>query len=179
MWGQQCLTPLEEKHLRWTVMNCTQFSEVNEASVNIQSYLAFLLYSVKPRSREAKLNYAQVLQTQTTLECSFRGIFIKTQLLTLIPEASQVAQGKESACQCRQTQKTQVRSQGGEDPLEKEMATHSSILAWKIPWTEESAGLQSMSCNESDRTEHTCMTIPITSLKISKDRVCVCVCARM
>ena len=37
-----------------------------------------------------------------------------------------------------------VRSLGQEDPLEKEMATHSSILAWKIPWTEESGGLQSM-----------------------------------
>ena len=37
-----------------------------------------------------------------------------------------------------------VRSQGWEDPLEKEMATHSSILAWRIPWTEEAGGLQSM-----------------------------------
>ena len=35
---------------------------------------------------------------------------------------------------------------GLEDPLEKEMATHSSILAWKIPWTEEPGGLQSMGC---------------------------------
>jgi len=42
-------------------MNCTEFSEVNEASVNIYSYPAFLLYNVKPRSREAKLNYAQLL----------------------------------------------------------------------------------------------------------------------
>ena len=40
-------------------------------------------------------------------------------------------------------QETQVRSLGREDPLEKEMATHSSILAWKIPWTEETGGLQS------------------------------------
>ena len=38
---------------------------------------------------------------------------------------------------------TWVRSLGWEDPLEKEMATHSSILAWIIPWTEESGGLQS------------------------------------
>ena len=37
-----------------------------------------------------------------------------------------------------------VQSLGWEDLLEKEMATHSSILAWKIPWTEESGGLQSM-----------------------------------
>ena len=41
-------------------------------------------------------------------------------------------------------QETQVQSLGGEDPLEKEMATHSGILAWKIPWTEEPGRLQSM-----------------------------------
>ena len=41
-------------------------------------------------------------------------------------------------------QETQVRSLGWEDPLEKEMAIHSSILGWKIPWTEEPGGLQSM-----------------------------------
>ena len=39
---------------------------------------------------------------------------------------------------------TRVRSLGWEDPLEKEMATHSSILAWKIPWMEEPGGLQSL-----------------------------------
>ena len=39
---------------------------------------------------------------------------------------------------------TQVQSLGLEDPLEKEMATHSSTLAWKIPWTEEPGRLQSM-----------------------------------
>ena len=41
-------------------------------------------------------------------------------------------------------QETQVPSLGQEDPLEKGMATHSSILAWRIPWTEEPGGLQSM-----------------------------------
>ena len=41
-------------------------------------------------------------------------------------------------------QETRVRSLGWEDPLEKEMASHSSILAWKLSWTEESDGLQSM-----------------------------------
>ena len=41
-------------------------------------------------------------------------------------------------------QETWVRSLGCEDPLEKEMATHSSILAWKIPWTEEPGRLHSM-----------------------------------
>ena len=41
-------------------------------------------------------------------------------------------------------EETQVRSLGREDPLEEEMATHSSILAWRIPWREEPGGLQSM-----------------------------------
>ena len=41
-------------------------------------------------------------------------------------------------------QETQVRSLGWEDPLEKEMATHSSILAWRVPWREEPGRLQSM-----------------------------------
>ena len=41
-------------------------------------------------------------------------------------------------------QETQVQSVGWEDPLEKGMATHSSILAWRIPWTEEPGGLQTM-----------------------------------
>ena len=50
-------------------------------------------------------------------------------------------------------QETWVRSLGQEDPLEKEMATHSTILACKIPWTEEPAGLQSMESQELDTTE--------------------------
>ena len=48
---------------------------------------------------------------------------------------------------------TQVQSLGWEDPLEKEMATHSSILAWRIPWMEEPGGLQSTGSKESDTTE--------------------------
>ena len=44
----------------------------------------------------------------------------------------------------QETQKTWVRSLGQEDPLEEEMATHSSILAWRIPWTEEPGGLRSV-----------------------------------
>ena len=46
---------------------------------------------------------------------------------------------------------TLVRSLGQEDPLEKGMATHSSIIAWKVPWTEEPGGLQSM---RSQRVRH-------------------------
>ena len=48
---------------------------------------------------------------------------------------------------------TWVRSLGREDPLEKEMATHSSTLAWKTPWTEERGGLQSTGSQRVDTTE--------------------------
>ena len=49
-------------------------------------------------------------------------------------------------------QETQIQSLGWEDPLEKETATHSSILAWEILWTEEPGGLQCMGSQESDKT---------------------------
>ena len=50
-------------------------------------------------------------------------------------------------------QETQARSLGLEDALEERMATHSRIPAWRIPWTEEPGGLQSMGRRESDMTE--------------------------
>ena len=56
---------------------------------------------------------------------------------------------------------TWVRSLSQEDPLEKEMATHSSILVWRIPWMEEPGGLQSMGLQ---RVRHDC----VTSLSLSR-----------
>ena len=50
-------------------------------------------------------------------------------------------------------QETQVRSPGREDPLKKEMVTHTSILAWRVPWTEEPAGLQSVGRKGLDTAE--------------------------
>ena len=52
-------------------------------------------------------------------------------------------------------QETWIQSLGPEDPLEEGMATHFSILAWRIPWTEEPDGLQSVECKELDTTEVT------------------------
>ena len=60
-------------------------------------------------------------------------------------------------------QETRGQPLGHEDPLEKEMATRSSILAWKIPWTEEPGGLQSMG---SQRVAHDCTTsLSLSSLE--------------
>ena len=61
-------------------------------------------------------------------------------------------------------QETQVQSLGGEDPLEKEMAAHSSILAWKIPWAEKPARLQSMG---SPRVRHDLVTKQIVAQSCS------------
>ena len=63
------------------------------------------------------------------------------------------ASGKEPACQCRRHEGMRVRSLGREDLPEKEMATHSSPLAWKMLWTVEPGRLQSMGHKESDMTE--------------------------
>ena len=54
-----------------------------------------------------------------------------------------------------------VHSLDWDDPLEKGMATHSTILAWRIPWTEQPGGVQSWDHKELDTTEHTCAIISI------------------
>ena len=59
-------------------------------------------------------------------------------------------------------QETWVQSLDQEDPLEKGMATHSNIFAWRIPWTEEPGGLQSMGHKESDMTER--LTLSLVAL---------------
>ena len=52
--------------------------------------------------------------------------------------------GKKPACNAGEGRQMRVRSSGWEDPLEKDMANHSSILAWRNPWTKEPGGLQSI-----------------------------------
>ena len=73
--------------------------------------------------------------------------------------ASQVAQWLRILLPMQDSPETQVQSLGQEDLLEEEMVTHSNILAWEIPWTEQPEGLQSMGSQRvgHDRTtEHTC-----------------------
>ena len=63
-----------------------------------------------------------------------------------------MAQQVKNLLAVQETQETWVQSLGWEDPLEEAMATHSSILAWKIPWTEETGG--PWGHKELDTTEH-------------------------
>ena len=70
----------------------------------------------------------------------------------------------------QEMQETWVQSLGQEDPLEKEMTTHSSILAWRIPWTEEPGGLQPMGLQgvrHDFATEHILISILAVSMHIS------------
>ena len=88
------------------------------------------------------LHCRQILLPLSHPESPFRGIIIPFLIHLLESEAAvSVAQTVKNL---PAVQATQVRSLGQEDPLEKGMATHSSILAWRIPWTEKSGGLQSM-----------------------------------
>ena len=78
-------------------------------------------------------------------------------------------------------QEMEVQSLGREDPLEKEMATHSSIPAWRIPWTEEPGELQSMGSQEPDKTQqvnhrHTTQGffLPVFFFLTSLGNCCLC-----
>ena len=84
-----------------------------------------------------------------------------SKLVLSATRASLVAQTVKRLPEVRETQ---VRSLGWEDPLEKEMATHSSILAWKIPWTEEPGGLQSLGLQKS-RTRLSDFTFTFSGVK--------------
>ena len=61
-------------------------------------------------------------------------------------------------------QETQVLSLGWEDPLEEGIATHSSILAWRVPWTEELGGYSPWGCKESDMTERPTLSLTLLSV---------------
>ena len=79
-----------------------------------------------------------------------------------------------------ETQEMWVQFLGQEDPLEKEMATHSSVLAWRIPWTEEPGGLQVLGVSQSQTrlkqlsSSSSSMSIPLGT----KYRAMMCVCAK-
>ena len=92
----------------------------------------------------------EVTNQETLWEYRFKnkGSWICLQYVTFPKGASTLAQGQRI---CLPMQEAWVRSLGQEDPLVKEMATHSSILAWEISWTEEPGGLQSMG---SERIGH-------------------------
>ena len=81
-------------------------------------------------------NYYLELSVRFHKGGSGRGLYVYIYCMTF-PDGSDVKN-------LPAVQETQVQSLGREDPLEKGMATHSSILAWRIPWTEEPGGLQSM-----------------------------------
>ena len=71
-----------------------------------------------------------------------------------------MAQWVKNLSAMQETREAWVQSLSQEDPLEKETTTHSSILAWEIPWMEEPGGLQSMKSQESDMTERLNWTEP-------------------
>ena len=98
-------------------------------------------------TRDVSLHYlAQVVATSFHFYEITSFPFVMNKLLrgeTLRLGLPRWHRSKETACQCRRYEMW-VRSLDREDPLEKEMATHSSTLAWKIPWMEDPGSLQSM-----------------------------------
>ena len=98
---------------------------------------------------------------------------IKLYYICVYTWASQVALWWRPCLLMQEMQETWVGSLGREDPLEEGMATHSSVLAWRIPWTEESGRLQSIG---SHRVRHTWSDLAHTRIYTLCVCMCVCVC---
>ena len=86
-------------------------------------------------------NQSDSFTQESSSQCSS---YIRKALLSQEPERSRASLVAQREKNLPATWETWVQSLGWEDPLEKGMATHSSNLAWRIPWTEEPGGLQSM-----------------------------------
>ena len=93
--------------------------------------------------------------------------FSKTPIICVVPKSFLVAQMVKNL---PAMQESRVHSLGQEDPLEKGMATHSSILAWRIPWSEEPCGLQSMGLQRVRQNWAANMYYPSFSIKVSPGR---------
>ena len=112
------------------------------------------LYSIQHLSFFAKISSTGAITRLWTVSQFYFRIF-QVEVINMLA-ASLVAQMVKNP---PAVQETQVRSLSREDPLEEEMATHSSILAWRSPWTEELGGLQSMG---SQRVRHDWVTNTLT-----------------
>ena len=99
---------------------------------------------------------------------TFRS-FIKAELLLFAVPDTGGASGKEPTCQCRRYKKSRFDPWVRKIPLEEAMANHSSILAWRIPWTEEPGGLQSIESQRvrHDWNDHTGKYVPGKMLKLT------------
>ena len=115
------------------------FSSESALHIRWPKYWSFSIsispYSEHPGLISCRMDWLDLLAVQVTLKSLLQHHNSKASILKPV---AQLVKDLPAA------QETRVWSLGWEDPLEKEMATHSSILAWKISWTEEPGGLQSM-----------------------------------
>ena len=120
---------------------CSGVAVMTEAS--LQHLTSGILSHFKTRQSTAQVLWAWVSPAKSWAQSRSSNSML---WLHCTPRASLVAQMVKNLSAM---QETQVQSLDGEDPLEKRMATHSSILAWGIPWTEEPGRLQSMGWQRS------------------------------
>ena len=114
--------------VEWKVL----LSPAPSLSNSVPSFCVALLLSYVPQDTH---QVCCISRHPTGKEFSSHSFSIRMGIL-LHKKLPRRLSGKESSCQCRRHRRLEVWSLGREDPLEKEMATHASILAWRIPWTE-------------------------------------------
>ena len=122
---------------------------ISQARVLEWGAIAFSEYSPKYLERCDMAPFSEKCKNLTRERSTYERIRDKCELslhthLVLVHQLSHLSSGGSVVKNLPAMQETLVQSLGQEDPLEKGMATHSSILAWRIPWTEEHSGLQSM-----------------------------------
>ena len=142
-----------QAELRLITISTIESPYVEKQKVFVLSLFVPSLYPLKKKNPLCQIGFSSSASslciTLNVYERKLAGVFeVFTQILTEM--ASLVAQTVKHLPAMRETW---VQSLGREDPLEKEMATHSSTLAWKIPWTEDPRGLHPWDCKQSDTTE--------------------------
>ena len=123
------------RHKAFSFLNCTQ------ATWSWSRTNLFLSLRRNRSNSQKYNNEPSQAEREKALSASSKALLWGFEIFTLGPGASLIAQSVKNLLAM---QETWVWFMGLEDPLKKEMATHSSILAWRIPWTEEPGGLQSM-----------------------------------
>ena len=136
----------------WVVIEIVTLGEVNQAKTNATCYHLHVESKIRVQVNWFT-NQNQVTDVKTNLMVTWKGRDKlgdwNGHVYTAMHWASLTAQLIKNL---PAVQETQIRFLGQKDPLEEEMATHSSILAWRIPWAEEPERLQSMGSQESDMT---------------------------
>ena len=131
----------------WSGLPCPPPGDLPNPGISRQILYHSVIWEAQAGQKENFI--CNLTYNYNCLKTSHRFVLISFSHIHLGPMAQRV----KNPLAVQELQETRVWSLGQEDPLEEKMATHSSILSWRIPWTEKPGGLQSMGSQRVDTTE--------------------------